>query len=151
MTSWKGNVVALMALLGGISLCLDSVLPPAAAAETPPSPPASGYAGSRSCRECHERFYQLRSTSIHGLAMQPYSETLAKEKLSLQKEDVVVGAFRYRAEIGEGEGWVLETGHVTFGLRRKESIEEQGVVRILTKTPGETPLLKPPQMRSGNC
>ncbi len=40
------------------------------------------YAGSKSCRECHERFYGLWSTSMHGLAMQPYSETLAKEKLS---------------------------------------------------------------------
>jgi len=28
-----------------------------------------GYAGSASCRECHEKFYQLWSTSRHGLAM----------------------------------------------------------------------------------
>jgi tetratricopeptide (TPR) repeat protein len=40
--------------------------------------------------------------------MQPYSEALAQEKLSPQKEDVVVGSFRYRAEIGKGQGWVLE-------------------------------------------
>ena len=33
----------------------------------------SSYAGSVSCRECHEKFYKLWSTSRHGLAMQPYT------------------------------------------------------------------------------
>ena len=66
------------------------------------------YAGSKSCRECHERFYGLWSISFHGLAMQPYTETLAKERLSLQKEDVVIGRNRYLAEIGPG--YVRETG-----------------------------------------
>ncbi|MBM3853616.1 MAG: hypothetical protein FJ399_10725, partial [Verrucomicrobia bacterium] len=42
------------------------------AAEPPPAPSSPpGYAGSQSCRECHERFYNLWSTSHHGLAMQP--------------------------------------------------------------------------------
>jgi hypothetical protein len=31
------------------------------------------YAGSRSCIECHGKFYQLWATSRHGLAMQPYT------------------------------------------------------------------------------
>ena len=60
----------------------------------------AAYAGSKSCRECHERFYGLWSSSIHGLAMQPYTEALAKEKLTPQKDDVVIGKQRYRAEIG---------------------------------------------------
>ena len=42
--------------------------------------------------------------------MQPYTETLAKEKLTPQKDDVVIGKNRYRAEIGSGGGYVLETG-----------------------------------------
>ncbi|GKT10988.1 hypothetical protein DSTSK_42930 [Desulforhabdus sp. TSK] len=71
---------------------------------------AQSFAGSQSCRECHERFYQLWSTSFHGLAMQPYSDALAKEKLAPQKEDLVIDGIRYRAEVGEGQGWVLETG-----------------------------------------
>ena len=65
------------------------------------------YAGSKSCRECHERFYGLWSGSMHGLAMQPYTETLVKEKLSPQKDEVIIGKNRYRAEIGNG--YVLET------------------------------------------
>ena len=71
---------------------------------------AGEFAGSQSCRECHERFYQLWSTSFHGLSMQPYSETLATEKLTPQKDDLSVSGFRYRAEIGGGQGHVLETG-----------------------------------------
>lgn len=68
----------------------------------------TSYAGSKSCRECHERFYGLWSGSMHGLAMQPYTETLAKEKLTPQKDDVVINKLRYRAEVGNGS--VLETG-----------------------------------------
>jgi len=68
------------------------------------------YAGSKSCRECHERFYGLWSNSFHGLAMQPYTETLAKEKLSPQTEDVAIGKNRYRAGVGSAAGYLLETG-----------------------------------------
>src|SRR5512137_1463369 len=75
------------------------------------------YAGSKSCRECHERFYGLWSTSFHGLAMQPYTEALAREKLTPQKDDVVIGTKRYRAEVGH----VLETG--AEGKSKKYRIE----------------------------
>jgi tetratricopeptide (TPR) repeat protein len=87
-----------------------------AAAEKP-----SAYAGSKSCRECHERFYGLWSTSFHGLAMQPYSEPLAREKLSPQKDDIIIGNMRYRAEFGPGGGYVLETG--ADGRKKRYRIE----------------------------
>ena len=80
---------------------------------------ATHYAGSKSCRECHERFYGLWSGSMHGLAMQPYTETLAKEKLSPQKDDVVIGKQRYRAEVGGG--YVLEIG--ADGKKKQYRIE----------------------------
>jgi tetratricopeptide (TPR) repeat protein len=83
--------------------------------------PAAHYAGSMSCRECHERFYGLWSTSFHGLAMQPYTETLARERLAHQKDDVVIGKNRYRAEIGSGAGYVLEVG--PDGKKSKYRIE----------------------------
>ncbi len=66
--------------------------------ENPPSP----YAGSSSCRECHERFYQLWSTSMHGLAMQPYSAVFASEKLTPQEGGIKIGKDTYRADVGEG-------------------------------------------------
>ena len=114
------SAVAVLGLMGVFSVCTD-----AAAQEAPgrkntaqPGSAMAAYAGSKSCRECHERFYGLWSGSIHGLAMQPYTETLAKEKLSPQKDDVVIGKQRYRAEIGAG-GYVLETG--ADGARRNST------------------------------
>ncbi|MBI5688930.1 MAG: tetratricopeptide repeat protein [Verrucomicrobia bacterium] len=69
--------------------------------QTPPAPvpstPAGGYAGSQSCRACHERFYDLWSTSHHGLAMQPYTPELARQRLTPQPEPVAVGRVTYQA------------------------------------------------------
>ena len=73
---------------------------PDPAAAKPASPPA--YAGSASCRECHEKFYQLWSTSFHGLAMQPYTAELAKTKLTPQKTEIVAGKYRFRADLQKG-------------------------------------------------
>ena len=61
------------------------------------------YSGSARCRDCHEEFYRLWSTSHHGLAMQPFTAALAREQLTLQKQDIVIGDYRYRAEIGTGQ------------------------------------------------
>jgi tetratricopeptide (TPR) repeat protein len=66
------------------------------------------YAGSSSCRECHERFYQLWSTSKHGLAMQPYTLGFAAIQLTEHQGEIVIGKERYRADIVEGV--VIETG-----------------------------------------
>ncbi len=71
---------------------------------------AAGYAGSVSCRECHEKFYQLWSTSRHGLAMQPYTCEFAQKQLTSQNEDIVIGKYRYRADVGSEAGYILETG-----------------------------------------
>lgn len=106
----RALVVALVTLGVGVACLSTSASFPAFGAEIKSTSSFKEFAGSRSCRECHERFYQLWSTSFHGLAMQPYTEALAKEKLTPQKEDVVIGPFRYRAEIGKGQGWVLEKG-----------------------------------------
>ena len=67
------------------------------------------YAGSKSCIECHGKFYQLWATSRHGLAMQPYTPEFAKANLTPQAKDLVIGKHRYRADIGPKAGWVAET------------------------------------------
>lgn len=61
-----------------------------------------GYAGSKSCLECHEKFYGLWSTSRHGLAMQPYHSEFAKNQLSPQSAELRIGKFRYRFDIAQG-------------------------------------------------
>jgi Tfp pilus assembly protein PilF len=68
------------------------------------------YAGSKSCIECHGKFYQLWATSRHGLAMQPYTPDFARAHLTPQTKDLAIGKERYRADIGPQAGWVWETG-----------------------------------------
>jgi len=45
---------------------------------------------------------------MHGLAMQPYTPEFAGARLTPQQKDVVIGKFKYRADINEGV--VIETG-----------------------------------------
>jgi len=76
----------------------------------PPDAKVDRYAGSVSCRECHERFYELWAPSHHGLAMQPYTAEFAKANLTPQTEQIRVGKYGYRAYVSAGEGYVLEKG-----------------------------------------
>lgn len=88
--------------VGSLVICMFIVLTTfAATAATSP------YAGSSSCRECHDRFYQLWSTSLHGLAMQPYSTRFAREKLAPHQGDIAIGKAKYHADIDQGV--VVET------------------------------------------
>jgi tetratricopeptide (TPR) repeat protein len=75
-----------------------------------PEASPAGVTGSIGCRECHEKFYQLWSTSFHGLAMQAFTPKLAKEKLTEPAGDLAGGDLRYRADIGGETAWVVEQG-----------------------------------------
>ena len=82
---------------------------PAPTATAPSSSSAKKqFAGSKTCYDCHAKFYDLWATSRHGLAMQAYSPAFAKKELQPQKDDVVIGKQSFRAEIGEKQGWVRE-------------------------------------------
>ena len=70
-------------------------------------------AGSATCRECHERFYELWAPSHHGLAMQPYTEQFAGTNLTTCKRAIQIGEYEYRAFVKKGEGYVLEKGPET--------------------------------------
>jgi tetratricopeptide (TPR) repeat protein len=62
----------------------------------------STYAGSASCLECHERFYELWSSSWHGLAMQPYSSAFAQKQLTPHEKGIVIADNIYRADLDHG-------------------------------------------------
>jgi len=64
----------------------------------------SPYTGSASCRSCHEKFYQLWSTSFHGLAIAALHGGLAKKHLSPQPQPLTIGHASYRADVGEIPG-----------------------------------------------
>lgn len=68
----------------------------------------ASYAGSASCRECHERFYELWSSSLHGLAMQPFTAEFARAKLAPQSSPIAIGKRDYRADITAGN--IIERG-----------------------------------------
>lgn len=69
-----------------------------------------GVTGSSSCRKCHDKEYELWSTSHHGTAMQPFSFEFAKEALTPQKQAIKIGEYRYTAHIAPKTGWVSEQG-----------------------------------------
>jgi tetratricopeptide (TPR) repeat protein len=96
------------------------------------------YAGSKSCIECHSKFYQLWSTSRHGLAMQPYTPEFARTNLTPQTKDLVIGKSRYRADLGPKAGWVLETA--PRGGKKKypilHALGGKNVYYFLTPLPG---------------
>ncbi len=75
-----------------------------------------GYAGSRSCRECHERFYQLWSPSHHGKAMQPMADVIHGQELAQQQDAIKVGDSWFQVSI---------EGDKLFMLEKKQSQPEK--------------------------
>ncbi len=65
-------------------------------------------AGSISCRGCHQEFYELWSTSHHGLAMQPYTAEFARQNLTPTYTFVQIGETTYVPCIEGKENWILE-------------------------------------------
>ena len=48
------------------------------------------YIGSRSCHECHERFYELWAPSHHGLAMQGVDSAFISDKIIINSTEVEI-------------------------------------------------------------
>lgn len=69
---------------------------------------AEGYTGSESCRECHERFYQLWAPSHHGLAMRPFTVEFARAELAATQREFVIGDHGYGLDVDADGGWLLE-------------------------------------------
>ncbi len=95
-----------------LSLVLVATAPIiSSAAQTNPQAVArEPYAGSASCRQCHEPFYQLWAPSHHGLAMQPYTFAFAHANLTAFEGPIGIGKNEYVACLGKEEGWILERG-----------------------------------------
>lgn len=72
--------------------------------------PTNSFVGSKSCRDCHQAFYQKWASSHHGLAMQPFTETFARTELTPMTNFVIVGPLRYRADITNSPPVVREAG-----------------------------------------
>lgn len=74
------------------------------------------FAGSSSCRGCHPKFYELWSTSHHGLAMQPVTAEFTRRNLKMDQPPVAVGGATYAPEASAKGGAIVE--HSAKGTRR---------------------------------
>ena len=70
---------------------------------------SSAYSGTQSCRECHERFYQLWAPSHHGLAMQPFTAELFQTRLTAQDEKLTIGESGFHVEFDGKQAWIRES------------------------------------------
>ena len=105
---WLGSVLFPLFLGIGLLFLVNQDLTSIGWAENSRPLKPKGFTGSGSCRECHEKFYQLWAPSHHGLAMQPYTADFARENLTAQKEDIVIGRYHYRVDLGPDRGLVWE-------------------------------------------
>ncbi len=71
------------------------------------------YAGSRSCQECHERFYNLWSPSHHGKAMQAVEDVLSKDGLVLPVSSIKVGGHWFDVTIDSISLYMIEKENQT--------------------------------------
>jgi len=88
---------------------------------TPVKIAGDGYVGSASCRSCHEHFYQLWSTSYHGLALQPYTGNLARREQLTDSPEIRIGGATYKTKLTDKGGWIVENG---AGGDRRYPIEQ---------------------------
>jgi len=95
--------VRLLALSAGLGLvAVLACSAPAAVPVAVSQPNTNAFSGSASCRECHPKFYELWSTSFHGLAMQPWTAELATTKLTPQVSEIRAGQQSFLADISRG-------------------------------------------------
>ena len=93
----------------------------------------SEWAGSKSCRDCHEGFYQKWATSHHGLAMQKVTKEYVAQHLTPMTNAVVVGKFRYQADVTVFPAVVRETGPaVEKQYRTEHALGGKNVCYFLT-------------------
>jgi len=68
------------------------------------------FAGSESCRDCHERFYELWSTSHHGQAMQPFTPEFARNNLTPHTSPLTIEQNQYQTHLNADGGYITESG-----------------------------------------
>lgn len=97
MKKWIHLMPAL--LVAGISLMMTDCAAPEENAM---------YAGSSSCRECHERFYQLWAPSHHGLAMQGVDSLFITKELDFAEASAEIQGTIFTALVRNNSLFMLE-------------------------------------------
>ncbi len=102
--SLTGVLIGLTAVMACFGVFVAMRKAPSEPAAPPPRQSAAEegvpeFAGSESCRECHEKFYKLWAPSHHGKAMQPVTEQFVTEDLDPHEEPIEVGKRRFQADL----------------------------------------------------
>ena len=63
--------------------------------------PDERYTGSSSCIECHAQFYELWSTSHHGLAMQAITKSFIKNEIQVNQDEIFMEGAYYKAILND--------------------------------------------------
>jgi len=69
---------------------------------------AHDYVGSATCASCHKKFYELWSTSHHGLAMQRYTPALARSESISNSPLIRIRDTTYRTDLTDQGGTIVE-------------------------------------------
>ncbi len=96
----------IMILWKKLTLSLSAVLAATAATQAIDFTAQGEYLGSSDCIVCHERFYELWSTSHHGKAMEAFSARLVKT-LTPMKEPMKIGSEEFIV-VFDDQGGVLK-------------------------------------------
>jgi tetratricopeptide (TPR) repeat protein len=76
------------------------------------------YMGSRSCRECHENFYQLWNGSHHAQAMLDFTPEFAEEHLTQCEDFISVGRDAFKYQLSNGKGVMIQRSeHKSYPIR----------------------------------
>ena len=81
------------------------------------------YAGSRSCRECHERFYELWAPSFHGLAMQGVDSAFIASQLVINSNELEIQGFFFKP--------ILRNDSLIMIERKGQSEREYPAIHVL--------------------
>ena len=79
-TRFAGGLIVLAALAIGCTRRANEPVTralPEPSRNVPAASKTAKFVGSKTCQDCHAEFYKLWSTSMHGLAMQPYTAKFA--------------------------------------------------------------------------
>lgn len=91
----------------------------------PPSSQKYDFAGSKSCKPCHLKFYQLWESSHHGTAMQPFTTEFAQNHLTFDEQQINIAGVHYSARMENGRGYIIEQKSATDANSKKIPHEPQ--------------------------
>jgi tetratricopeptide (TPR) repeat protein len=122
-SKWTLTVLPVLCFTVGTWALIDPGVSQGVGAEKNSPANSMGYAGSVSCRECHERFYQLWSTSKHGLAMVNESTAYARLGETKKADESLQKALK----VAPGNG----AANFNMGLLKAEQNHLKGAEKYL--------------------